>query len=278
MLVEFCRRNTWIALALCLVPLQLGAADSGAIEWRQLEAGLELAEAKLAQQSSSGDSVARIVRADPARFALSLLNASADPEGRSRTARGWAREKGLVAVTNAAMYQRDGRTSVSLMRSGSHVNNARLSKDRTVLAFDRRDSGVPEIQIIDRTCQDFDDLSQRYGSLVQSIRMISCRRGNVWSQQEKAWSTSAVGTDEGGRLLLIHVRSPYTTHDLIDNLLALGIGIKRLMYLEGGAPSQLYLHSGEVELDLVGSHGSSGIGGNRTAIPIPNALGLSRRE
>jgi len=244
--------------------------------WQVLEPGLEFAEIRLPQKSTSGDSTARIVRADPAVFGLRLLNASARSDGAARTARDWARSGDLVAVTNAAMYQADGRTSVSLMRAPGHVNNAHLSRDRAVLAFDPLDSGLPPIQIIDRSCQDFAAVGRRYGSLVQSIRMISCKRDNVWSQQPSAWSTAAIATDAGGKVLLIHVRSPYSTHDLIANLLALPLAIQRAMYLEGGPPAQLYLRAGGREIEVVGSRGSAGLGGNRSAIPIPNALGLYR--
>ncbi len=272
-----------VALLPWLVIAAGAASDSagglvGPLSWEKLEAGLEFAEVELPQKSQRGDSMARILRADPGRFGLRLFNASANAAGGALTARSWAQQPGVVAVTNASMYQADGRTSVSLMVTGGHVNNGHLSRDRTVLAFDRRRDGVPPVQIIDRTCQDFDSLRSSYGSLVQSIRMISCDRKNVWSPRDAEWSTALIATDGGGRILLIHVRSPYSTHDLIENLLALPIGIGRAMYLEGGRPAQLFVRSGERDLEFVGSTSSSGLGGNRIALPFPNALVLYRLE
>jgi hypothetical protein len=175
------------------------------------------------------------------------------------------------------MYQADGRTSVSLMATSDHVNNGHLSRDRTILAFDRRSGEVPPVQIIDRSCEDFDSLRESYGSLVQSIRMISCKRENVWSNREAEWSTVLIASDDRGRILLIHVRSPYSTHDLIENLLVLPIGIERAMYLEGGTTAQLYFQAAEREVEVVGSTSSSGFSGNRAALPFPNALALYRR-
>jgi hypothetical protein len=247
------------------------------VVWEELEPGLEFAELELPQKSPEGDSRARILRADPGRFGLRLLNASVEPGRTARSARDWAAQAAdVVAVTNAAMYQADGSTSVSLMVSPDHVNNGHVSRDRTVLAFDRLHDGVPPVQIIDRTCQDFDSLRSSYGSLVQSIRMISCTRTNVWTQREARWSTAVIATDAAKRILLIHVRAPYSTHDLIENLLALPIGIDRAMYLEGGRPAQLYFRSGERELEMVGSTSSSGLRGNTIALPFPNALALYR--
>ena len=247
-----------------------------AADWQILETGLAYAEIELPQKSVEGDSLARVLRADPAHFGLRLLNSSASPGGVARTAREWAQQAGAVAATNAAMFQADGSTSVSLMLTRDHVNNGHVSKDRSVLAFDRVDESLPPIQIIDRGCQDFDKLRSGYESFVQSIRMISCDGRNVWSPRQAQWSTALVATDGAGRILLIHVRSPYSTHDLIENLRLLPIAIERAMYLEGGRPAQLFFSAGGHEVEVVGSTSSTGLGGNRTALPFPNALALYR--
>src|SRR5206468_3610842 len=90
--------------------------------------------------------------------------------------------------------------------------------------------------------------------LVQSIRMISCNGENVWSRQERRWSTAAIGMDALGRILFLHVRSPYSTHDLIDILKALPLGLTRAMYAEGGPEAQLFVSSGAEEHEWVGSY------------------------
>ena len=276
------RRGTICGALLLLVaaawnPAHAGQVTAGSVPWQPLEPGLEFATLVSPQPAEIGDSRIRILRIDPAEFELQLLNASATRNGTPQTARQWARQHGLVAATNASLYQTDHRTSVSLMKTRTHTNNARLSKDNAVLAFDRIDEGVAPVQIIDRTCHDFAALRRRYGTLVQSIRMISCSGTNVWHQQPKKWSTAAVAIDERGRVLFIHVRSPYTTHDLINSLLALPLGLQAAMYVEGGPEAQLYVHAGGRELDFVGSHGSKFAGDiNMIALPIPNVIGIRR--
>jgi hypothetical protein len=135
------------------------------------------------------------------------------------------------------------------------------------------------VQIVDRTCRDLDEVQGRYAAMVQSIRMVSCDRTNVWSQQpDKKWSTAAIGMDQQGRLLFIHLRSPLTTHDLIDALLTLPLGLREAMYVEGGREAQLYVSAGGREVELVGSHGSGFAGiENSYALPIPNVVGVRRR-
>lgn len=256
-----------------------GSASERPGPWAELEPGLALGEFEAPQEAVSGDSTVRVLRIDPHRWELRLLNASAPDQGRIRTAREWCRKNGLVAAINSSMYQTDYRKSVSLMRSREHVNNPRLSRDNTILAFDPLEEGLPPVRLIDRECHDFEELRSRYGSLVQSIRMISCRRENVWKQQKKAWSTAAIGVDGQGRVLFIHVRSAYTTHDLIDNLLALPLDLAGAMYAEGGAEAQLYVAAGGVEREFVGRFDSALLADvEAEPVAIPNVVGVARRE
>lgn len=269
-----------VPLALVLAGAALAATPARAAgEWRLLEPGLELAELPLPAASDLGDSRLSVLRIDPARFDLVLLNASAPGQDQPLTARAWCEQAGLAAAINASMYQTDFKTSVGLMRTAEHVNNAHLGKDRAVLAFDRADDGVPPADIIDLTCQDFAALRARYRTLVQSIRMVSCTGENRWQQQPRKWSTAAIGIDKHGRVLFMHCRSPYTTHDLIEGMLALPLDLAKAMYVEGGPEAQLYLRSGDFELERVGSFetGFMETNANTAAWPVPNVVGIVRR-
>lgn len=248
--------------------------------WTELEPGLELAQLDAPRKSQLGDSVIRILRIDPEHFELVLLNASASTEERPKSAKAWSLQHGLVAAINASMYQQDHRTSVSLMKTRDHVNHSRLSKDNAVLAFDRLDPSVPPVQIIDRKLQDYEALKSRYGTLVQSIRMVTLERRNVWQQQPRRWSTAAIGMDQKGRVLLIHCRSPYSVHDFINMLLELPIELKNAMYVEGGPEAQLYVESGDQSLELMGSFetGFFETDDNFEGWPVPNVVGVARRS
>jgi hypothetical protein len=248
--------------------------------WQKLAVGLEIGIFDSPQPAEIGDSKIRILRIDPGRYELKLLNASVSKKGRSLSVRQWCRQNGLVAAVNASMFQADYKTSVSLMRTRTHVNNPRLSKDMAILAFDRLSDGVPEIKIIDRQCEDFKIWKNKYGTLVQSIRMISCKGKNVWRQQPQKWSTVAIGIDKADRVLFIHVGSPYSTHDLINILKKLPIDIARAMYTEGGPQAQLYIKTGAHEYEFTG-HSEIDFSNNANSLfswPIPNAVGISLRK
>jgi hypothetical protein len=268
------------AAAAVVLPVRFGRAPHApASPWERLEPGLELGVLTAPHPSSQGDSKIHVLRIDPHRFELRLLNASAPGQGEELTAREWSRRHDLVAAVNAGMYAEDHRTSVGLMRTRAHVNNPRLTRDKAVLAFDPQSPGMPPVKLIDRGCDDFEAWKTHYGAFVQSIRMVSCKGENVWARGGQEWSIAAVGVDRRGRLLFIHSRSPYTPHDLIENLLSLPLGLAGAMYVEGGPEAQLYIHSGDREIERVGSRGTSlfDSGDNDRAWPVPNVLGVVRR-
>jgi hypothetical protein len=250
------------------------------VEWQELAKGLELGIFAAPLPSEIGDANVRVLRIDPQRYQFRLLNASASKDGRPLSARQWSRQNGLVAAINASMYQADYRSSVSLMRTKSHINNPRLSKDNAILAFDRKDPSVPPVKIIDRQCEDFNIWQKKYRTMVQSIRMISCTGNNVWTQQPQKWSTAAIGIDDRQRVLFIHVGSPYSTHDVIDILLQLPINITRAMYVEGGPQAQLYINSGKHEYDFVGNYEIELRDNMKKLIsrPVPNVVGISLKK
>ena len=257
-------------------PVDSAAAASG--PWRALEEGLDWAELPASLVSEAGDGTVRVLRVDPARFELKLLMASAPGQGQALTPRAWCRHGHLVAAINAGMFAEDYLTAVSLLRSRHHANNVRLTRHMAVLAFDRRDVGVPPVHIIDRELQDEAALSARYGSLVQSIRMVTLDGRNVWQPQARRWSAAAAGIDSAGRVLLLHVRSPYPMHDLVDMLLAMPLGLRNLIYLEGGAQAQLFVAAGGEEHELAGCYDPDGPAAGRVAgpSPLPNVIGVAR--
>jgi hypothetical protein len=248
--------------------------------WQFLEPGLEFGEFLAPQTADSGQGTIHVLRIDPDYFEFRLFTASSNSPVQILTAKEWCLRHDLVAAINASMYQEDYLTSVSLMRTDTHVNNPHVSKDKTILAFDRRVPTIPPVMIIDRQCENFEEWKEKYTTFVQSIRMISCQGTNVWRQQaQKKWSTAAIALDKEGRTLFIHVRSQYSTYDLINILLELPLQIARAMYVEGGRESQLYVRSREHEYEFVGSS-STGFGEgdqHQYALPIPNVVAITRK-
>jgi uncharacterized protein YigE (DUF2233 family) len=249
-------------LALALAPPSFTTVDEG----------LEIVELAWPTKSSHADSKLYVARVDPEKRELALLMRS-ELGGATQTTRAWARAHKLKLAVNAGMFQVDGKTASHLMISGKHVNNGALRADNAVLAFGRKDAGVPRAQIIDREHQDFDKLRARYTTLIQGIRMVDKKGANKWSKQPKKWSTVAAAVDDKGRVLFLFSRSPYRVHDFVNMALSMKLGIVNMMYLEGGPEASLYV---EGRWDRFGSYetGFYERDDNRSAWPIPNVIGV----
>lgn len=262
-------------MILALAVLCLAAPSS---PWKEPAPGLEVGRFPSPRPSEIGDSVVTVVRVDPARYDFSLLSAKLLGLSRVPSAPEWAAERRVTGVINASMFQADHRTSVAYMRDADRVNQGRWSKDKAVFVAQPRRAGLPPVQILDRSCQDADAISAGYRVVAQNIRMLDCLGRNVWAQQPRKWSTACVGQDRGGRILLIHVRSPYSTHDLIDVLRALPLDLARLMYVEGGPEASLYVAvDGTPVVSEMGSFetGFFASDENRVFWPLPNVLAFA---
>ena len=246
--------------------------------WKELDEGLLTADFDAPHKSEAGDIKITVVKINPAFYSFQLLCGS--ELGRQRlTVKEWCRKHNLIAAINAGMYQQDGFRSVGYMKNHDRALNSRVSRENTFLAFNRLTPDLPEIQIIDRECQDFDNLRHYYATVVQSIRMISCEQENVWNQQSGKWSTAAIAEDQAGKILLLFTRTPSSVHDFIENLLALPLDIRIAMYLEGGPQASLYLSTDKGQIERYGMWEGAieDSGSFQFGLPIPNVIGITKK-
>ena len=239
--------------------------------WNKIGDGLFLSELHAPQIT--------LVKIDPNYYLFKLLCASENNNLRM-TAKKWCQRHNLVSAINAGMFQTDGIRNVGYMKNFNHINSPRLNTShKAVLAFNPVDATVPEIQIIDLKCQDFEKLKDKYQTLIQSIRMISCRQENVWVNQDKRWTIAAFGIDKGGNGLFIFTETHLSVHDFTNILLSLPVSLYNVMYLEGGPDATLYFSANGVELEKIGSY-ETDLDENhfsKNARSIPNVIGIVKK-
>jgi hypothetical protein len=248
--------------------------------WRKVDEGLSVAEFDSPMKSNAQDSRITIVRIDPKLYSFKLLCAS-EHGGTKMTARNWCEKFSLIAAVNAGMYQQDGFTNVGLMKTFNHVNNQRLNNVyKAVLAFNRLEPKIPEIQIIDLKCQDFEMIGPKYQTLIQNIRMIGCHQENVWAKTNQLWGMAVFGIDKSGNALFIFTEAPYSGHDFANVLLSLPLSIFNALYLEGGFEANLFLSWNGVELERVGARETGFQEDSPRAVPrpIPNVIGITKKR
>jgi Phosphodiester glycosidase len=245
--------------------------------WQSLSPGMELRH--LSVKSSVGDAQITILRIDPDLWELQFVGVSSAVSG--RTARAWAAAHNLTAVINAGMFDTDGKTHLGYLRYREQVSNGHANAYKSVAAFDPRDSRLPRFHIydLDSPAVTLESILKDYASAVQNLRLIKRPGSSQWGQQQKKWSEAALGEDSNGRVLFIFSRSPFSMHDLNQELLSAGIGLVAAQHLEGGPEAQLYVHAGKTELEMFGSYETSFREDDSNSIPwpIPNILGVRPR-
>jgi uncharacterized protein YigE (DUF2233 family) len=259
-----------------LSPLVIPSAEE---LWKKVDEGLYLGSFVPQEKSEINDSKITIVKIDPRFYSFKLLCAS--EHGKIRMpAKKWCRKHNLISAINAGMYQEDGLRNVGYMKNFNHINNPKLNATyKAVLAFNPIESTLPEIQIIDLKCQDFEKLRFKYQTLVQNIRMIGCQQENVWKKKDRTRSMAVLGIDKSGKALFIFTESHYSGYDFANILLSLPISIYNAMYLEGGREANLYFSANEVEFERIGRHIISNENDSiPVARPIPNIIGIVKKS
>ncbi|MGZ3694450.1 MAG: hypothetical protein ACXWQO_09715 [Bdellovibrionota bacterium] len=195
-----------------------------------------------------------IVRADPLKTPLELV---ISPPGTSPTAAQHAQRQGLSVVINAAMFATDYSTSIGYMRNFETVNNPHISaKLRGFLMFNPKDPALPAVKIGDRKNID------AYNTVFQTHRMWDETQGILWNKGASIFHhVGLVGVDSKHRVLFFYHLGLIDVHDMVAQILELGLDLKGLLYLDGGNHGSLYLSR---EL---------GQGWN-TMVALPNILGL----
>src|SRR5690606_755503 len=212
--------STALLVVLTIVSVRAATADS---LWVEVDSGLHYAQFPASPPSMTGDSRIDILRIDPHRYSFEILMIS-ETGGYSLTAEEWCRQYGLLAATNAGMFQQDFRTHVGYLRHHDHVNSSRrVSKYLSAAAADPINSTLPPFRIFDLDMISLDSVKAMYRTVIQNLRLIKHPGRNTWSQQDDLWSEAALGEDKDGNILFIFSRSPYSMFDLNHILLSLPI-------------------------------------------------------
>ena len=276
------RRNAALLLAALFLGLSSLLLARSAADWKSIAPGMDLKYIATKKPSSVGDSRIVILRMDPSLWQLETVGITQTHESAGHTARAWSQSRNFSAAINAGMFATDYKTHIGYMGSPSSVNNSHPNAYQSVAAFEPRDSqSLPRFRIFDLDAPGvhFPDILKDYTSVLQNLRLVKRSGLNQWAQQERKWSEAALGEDDAGRILFIYSRSPFSMHDLNDELLAAGIGLVAAQHLEGGPEAQLYVHVGNMEMELYGSYETSfrENDANSAAVPVPNILGVRQR-
>jgi hypothetical protein len=250
------------------------------IYWTNVENGLDYAEIEAPIKCNVSDSKITVIRINPKKYELKLLNAKETGDG-AKTLQKWAERYDLVAAINAGMYRNDYATSTGYMQNFNFINNPELHEDyKSITVFNPIDPAQPPFQIIDLDCQNWDVIKGQYNCHIQCLRMVDCYKENKWSKQDKYWSIAAIIQYKVGNVFLLFSITPYSVYDFNNMIIELPLKATKVMYLEGGPEASIYLHYKSHLVRKMGSYESGYKENdlNRDYLAIPNVIGVKKRE
>lgn len=266
---------TYIVLAvLCAPALAFGQSRV------EVAKGLvvERVKAGRAPAVKAGNQIITIVRVDPTRYAFRFLTES--HEGKRRPLPEWIRSHGLTGGINAGMFLPDGRSCGFLRQKGEVRSDRRPAKFDGVIGFDPLGT-LPAFVVAGRGCsKGFGWVRKNFDSMLQGYRvMVDCRGRAVEWPHKRRFSAAGIGVDRDGHAVLVHSRTPYQPKVLNSMLAHPSLGIRGLVYVEGGPEASLFVKSGSHAVSEMGSweDGFYPSDNNHDFWDLPNIIGFAPR-
>jgi hypothetical protein len=266
-------RVAWSAgLIVCAFGL---VARAEGMAFQTIQPGVEYGVVTLVERPETGDGRLHVVRIDPSVASLDL--GLATETGALRTAAQWSDQKDFSVVINAGMFETNFRSNVGRLVHGTHVNQRSWKKSyQSVLAMDPSRENVAKVTMLDRDAPDFDEAVKPYQTVIQNLRLIKAPGKNLWKSNKRKWSEAFIALDATGRLLFCFTRTPFEMAELMDRVLASGLGIVRAMHVEGGPEASLTIRGKALKLDLAGSYETGFLprDDNDRQWELPNVIGV----
>lgn len=224
-----------------------------------------------------GDRTMTLVRIDLSAYRLRFLNESHDCPRRPLP--DWVRDFRLVGGINAGMFLPSGRSCGFLMAEGEVRSDRHPAATRwnALLGFSPLGEDAP-LAIGGGCGADLPAMRARYGSVLQSRRLMIDCDGRPTGWRTNRFSAAAIGRDAEGRAVFVHVRTPYRMQ-VLSEMLADGLGLRGLAFMEGGPEASLVVDVPGAEVREMGSYedGFYPSDDNHEFWDLPNVVGFERR-
>ena len=244
------------------------------------DAGLRVERVRLprAPRVEVGNRTLTVVRVDLRRYRIAVLSAVRD--GRPRPLDEWVRDFDLTGGINAGMFLPNRRPVGTLVDRGQVLSDRNPGRFNGTVGWGPRGHGT-RIGVGGAGCPiGRDGVLERFSSAVQGFRMmIDCRgRARPWPTR-RIYSAAAFGADAQGRAVFVHTRTPYRMDVLNRMMVELDLGIRGLVYMEGGPEASLVVRAPGRDVTEIGSweDGFNPNDDNRQLWDIPSVIGFRPR-
>lgn len=151
-----------------------------------------------------------------------------------------------------------------------------------MIGFDPRAEPAPAFGVGGTGCaRGLADAERDFDSVLQGARMmVDCEGRPQTTWRTRRYSAALLGADRDGRAVMIHVRTPYRMQVLAQMLAAPALGIRGLVYMEGGPEASLVVEAPGVRVRELGSYedGFHEADDLRAFWDLPNIVAFAPRE
>ena len=273
-----------VLLSSFLVVLAIDLTTLRAQEVRGPGVVVERIEASERQPLPHGDGMLTLVRVDMRRYRLRFL--TEERHGNRRTAPQWAQDHDLAGVTNAGMFLPSGRSVGHMVQDGDVVSARTVSRYRGLLGFEpRRGVQAPRLAVGGgprgrASCADtLDEFEGRYRNVLQAYSLLDCQGRSVGWPNRMRYSVAGMGVDAQGRAVFFHSRTPFEMRAVSRMLSDDALGLRGMIYLEGGPEASLYVDAEGERVEEIGSYedGFNPNDNNRVFWDLPNVIAFQAR-
>jgi len=260
-------KNSWVVLVIIILLVFPG---NGFGQWVNLGDGLEMArfDSGLRTANANGDLI--VLRVDTEHWGLRCFIPEESDGYKGRSTKRWCELGNLTAAINAGMYQADKVTHVGYLKIDGKVINSFRNDYLSAVAFGPIDPAEPYFRLFDLDETTLGEISARYRTVIQNLRLIKRAGDNRWQSAGDRWQEAALAEDYNGRALLIYCDRRWSMHEFNEIILALPLGVVAAQHLEGRMQASLWIHHPEVK--------KSDLPGSNARATLPNILGVTKRH
>jgi hypothetical protein len=251
--------------------------DPDTLTWHKINSSIEQAVFNHIRAPIVGDGQLFILRFFPSDFDIELIEFRKN--NLLKTANFWTDSMNYSLIVNAGMYNlKNEKIHRFYMQNEGIINNPILDNEaKGVIAFNPILNDLPNFKLFDLTTTDFSNIQHDYNTIIQGFRLIDGEgKPIIWETKNQFCSMLVIAQDDKGYIYIVFSRSPLSQNQMIENILALNLGLKNAIYLEGGVKASLSISAGNFKLKKVGSYVSNyyPFNTNYSMPKFPNFIGF----
>jgi uncharacterized protein YigE (DUF2233 family) len=259
--------HTFVAMLLLLLFEVIGhPLHAAAIEWREIQPGLSLAEIYDPVYSRIGSPNTLVLRIDTTKYRFEAFQFAALSLESPLSVEEWAEKTGAPVVFNAGQYYENYKHMGLLIKNGSNLGTKLIAQWKGLLVENPSQGNPAPVSLLDLEFDQADTSGTTYSFAVQSLMLFDRAGSKRIRKSDWVANRTIVAMDWGHTLYVFCTEGGYTLWELAEFIRDLGLELKHAMTLDGGCQSQLAINTPSLTHAF---YGKWAFQGGISLIPMP---------